>query len=99
MQLYKLGEGIYEYYIKNVRGNKGLTEKQVQKKLTRNVFLSNQFPKELNTMICFYGNLKMFIKDNVIIYIDNPNFKNRPHFPGINMRKYRELNKELGINY
>ena len=52
MQLYKLGEGIYEYYIKNVRGNKGLTEKQVQKKLTRNVFLSNQFPKDLNKMIC-----------------------------------------------
>ena len=50
-------------------------------------------------MVCFYGNLKMFVKDNVIVYIDNPNFKNRPHFPGINMRKYRELNKKLGINY
>ncbi len=96
MKLYKLGKGVAQYYRKYVKGNQNASYGLIQRKLTRNILLAEQMPKEyIDKTLYRYGNLLLLVVDDEIVWIKN--IYNAAPFKK-NMLKYKMLNILLGIN-
>ncbi len=99
IKFYQLGKGVYNEYCKNVKGNSFTPQLIVQRKLTRNILLSN-FNSSIGNgqRVYIYGNLVIYVLGNTIIKIRN--YKNTycKWYP-IDKIKYKKLNNEFGISF
>src|SRR5690606_3876705 len=78
-----------------VKGNDGLSQQMIQRKLTRNIALAFRVPIEDDRYVYLYGNLHIYTKGNIITKIRNYKLPNDWFY--LDRQKKRELNKMLGI--
>lgn len=96
MKLYQLGKGVCKYYRERVKGNEGLSQQMIQRKLTRNIALAIKVPVRDDQCIYLYGNLHIHTKGNVITKIRNYHHPNDWFY--LDRQKKCVLNKILGID-
>lgn len=95
----KLAEQAYTYYCNTFLNNGGTSYEDAQKKLTRNIILSNEFGKGKPKMVkrCHvfhYGSMEIRVRGNEITHIK----KNAPvKVFKKNNRKYYYLNEHFGL--
>jgi hypothetical protein len=92
-----LTPGAYSYYKNNVKGNQYIDYDTARRKLTRNVILSQSLGFDgFNREILMYGCLKIAVKDDSIVWIENYKGEDFPF--NVDEKKYNKLNRKLGIN-
>jgi hypothetical protein len=97
IKLYQLGKGVYNEYCRTVKGNLYTPQMIVQRKLIRNILLSN-FNSYIgfNQRVYIYGNLNIYVEGNTIVKIKNYKNNNCKWYPE-NKSEYNKLNNILGI--
>lgn len=80
-----------------------ISRDQAERKITRNVALAMKVPpendhhRERGTELFIYGNLWIVLRGDTVVHISNGRFYKK--YPGweMDIEKYNELTKELGI--
>ena len=97
---FELTPKAYETYKTEVKGNANIPWDQAEKKLNRNILLVQEADpkytkKKWLTTTYSYGNLKVKVRFNKIIDIEN--HKGEPTDWHTKPRRYEELSRQLGI--
>lgn len=104
IEILELGEGVYDYYRNQVKGNKDTTFDQTRRKLTRNMNVAimdmdNSGLYGLDTTLYHYGNLDMLVVGNTVVWLKN--HKGSIQYPSfgkqMNKKLYEQLTEELSI--
>lgn len=96
IKLLKVTKSAMDYYRKNIKGNENATELDIQKKLTRNVYLAIPTKRRNEEAQLFlYGRLEILVKNGDEIVWIKANDK-KCNFTVDKQRK-EELNKLLQI--
>lgn len=102
IEILKVRSCAYRYYTTKTRGNEGLSEDMVCRKLTRNSLLAKKLEQEEGKTLYMYGNLHMLVVNSTVVwirnYVDRCNSDNVHPFK-VNVKKKKRLNKMLGIVY
>ena len=102
MKILELGEGVYEYYTKNVKGNGRTSLDQTRRKLTRNTMVAKVLESDGtgsgHKTHYLYGCLEIIVIDNVVVWLKN-NKGGRPEWFNdyINTELYNQLTDLLEI--
>ena len=94
-QVLKMSTETFNYYKKNVKGNKNISYEQACLKMTRNMLLALPVKKQSGRLIYMYGTLHFTVKDGRVNWI-----KNNMPIPAVWYKdrvRYDEIGNTLGI--
>jgi hypothetical protein len=103
LKILKLTDKVYDTYKSFVRHNDDITRELAEKKLTRNVMLAkeveprSEFEKQIGNRVYQYGNLQIVVRRDKVVHIWNNKGVNAYTNWELDIVKYVELSRELGI--
>ena len=97
--LFKADSEIIEKFKNTVKGNKNISDREVIKKISRDVYSGQQIYKDNNKTIVAYGYLHIFYDRKLKIIYDIQNYKSysKNKCGRINQEIKAELNKIYGL--